>query len=187
MVFPGLRMFLMIQKRIAHYSLALALGVTLIASPAQAQGKGQGRDAARDKQEQSRPELRRRTEQEQKRIVTERDRQRQETLRREQSSRGRSRDVPPGWCVSGNPHNTVENCGYSAPRSRNYDDINGGSGAYGNSGSYDASHQDFHRYLDRKYRELAAQRPLDIPRQLRLRTDKQREHDDWHRRAGRSH
>ena len=177
----------MIQKRIAHYSLALALGVTLIASPAQAQGKGHGRDSPRDKQEQARPELRRRSEQEQKRIVKERDRQRQEFQRREQNSRGRARNVPPGWCVSGNPHNTVENCGYSARRSRDYDDYNGGYGSYGRSGSYDASHQDFHRYLDRKYRELAAQRPLDIPRQLRLRADKQNEHEDWHRRTGRRH
>jgi hypothetical protein len=177
----------MIEKRIARYSLALALGVALFAGPAQAQGKGHGRDAARDRQEQSRPELRRRSEQEQRRIVTERERQRQETLRREQSSRGRSRDVPPGWCVSGNPHNTVENCGYSASRSRNRDDYDDRRGSYGDSGSYGASHQEFHRYLDRKYRELAAQRPLDISRQLRLRADKQREHDDWHRRAGRSH
>jgi hypothetical protein len=191
-------------KLIARFSLALALGAALTASPALAQGKGHGHDKDHDRQEQQRPELHRRTTKEQQRLLQERER-RQEELRREyesrqraQSSRSRSKSVPPGWCVRGNPHNTVENCGYNSQRSRN-DDYNGrygndgsygnyGSyGRYGNSSSYDAAHRDFHNYLDRKYSELAARRPLDINWQLQLRREKQREHDEWHRQAGRGH
>lgn len=187
------------KKLIARFSLALALGAALTASPALAQGKGKGHDKDRDRQEQQRPELRRRTTKEQQRLLQERER-RQEELRREyesrqrsQSSRSRAKGVPPGWCVRGNPHNTVENCGYSGQRSRNdgyydgrYGDY-GSDGRYGNSGSYDAAHRDFHNYLDRKYSELAARRPLDINWQLQLRREKQREHDQWHRQAGRAH
>jgi hypothetical protein len=194
------------KKLIARFSLALALGAALTASPALAQGKGKGHDKDRDRQEQQRPELRRRTSKEQQRLLQERAR-RQEELRREyesrhrsQSSRSRGKSVPPGWCVRGNPHNTVENCGYNGQRSRNdrydgrYDNDRYGNdgrygdyGRYGNSGSYDSAHRDFHNRLDRKYSELAARRPLDINWQLQLRREKQREHEEWHRQAGRGH
>lgn len=171
----------MISNRIARYSLALAAVALLGASPAAAQGKGHGREKAKDRQEQTRPELRRRTPQTEKRIEKERQRLREESLRRDADLRasrkrgaGNSGKVPPGWCVEGNPHNTVENCGYaSSSRSRE---------GYGRYGSYDSSHEDFHRYLDRKYGELAARSPLDLSRQLRLRAEKQREHDAWHER-----
>jgi hypothetical protein len=114
----------MTHNSIARYSFALALGALLTASPAIAQGKGHGAEKARDRHEQLRPELRRRSEKEQKKITEERlrrerDQRREYEARRSGSKdRGRSRDVPPGWCVRGNPHNTVENCGYSADRRR---------------------------------------------------------------------
>jgi hypothetical protein len=170
----------MITNRLARYSLALAAVALLGASPAAAQGKGHGREKAKDRQEQPRPELRRRTPQAQKQIQKEQQRLREETLRRDsgirgskKTSAGNSGKVPPGWCVEGNPHNTIENCGYSASRSRSRED-------YGRYDSYNGSHDDFHRYLDRKYSELAAQSPLDLSRRLRLRAEKQREHDAWH-------
>ena len=56
-----------------------------------------------------------------------------------------------------------------------------------NDGLYDSNHAEFHLYLDRKYNQLAAQRPLDIAYQLRLRQQKQSEHDEWHRRTGIRH
>jgi hypothetical protein len=193
------------MKSITRFSLALALGAALTATPALAQGKAKGHDRGHDRHEQPRPELRRRTSKEQQKLLRERER-RQEELRREyearrrqQSSRARGKSVPPGWCVRGNPHNTVENCGYNGQRSRNdhyYDGRSpndgrysnyGSYGRYGNSSSYDAAHRDFHNRLDRKYSELAARRPLDINWQLQLRREKQREHDQWHRQAGRGH
>ena len=103
--------------------------------------------------------------------------------------------VPPGWCRGvGNPHNTRANCGYRSGdrdsdrrrdryddrRRERYDDRD-------RRGSYSREHDDFHYRLDRKYRELAARRPLDLEYQLRVRAEKAREHDNWHRRTGVRH
>ena len=108
--------------------------------------------------------------------------------RRGQARRGNGAGkVPPGWCNGrGNPHNTWENCGYRSTGRNNgryYD--NRSRNVRGSS--YDRQHADLHSYLDRKYRDLAVRRPRDIEYQVRLRAERAREHDNWHRQAGRRH
>jgi hypothetical protein len=101
---------------------------------------------------------------------------------------GRRRDVPPGWCKGkGNPHNTPENCGYGASRrDGRYDDRN--EPYYGDrGGSYEREHQIFHDRHDRECRMRAAERPLDLQWQLRVRQECKVRHDDWHRRTGTRH
>jgi hypothetical protein len=138
-----------------------ALALVLAANPADAQGRrGNDKDKGKDRQEEVR---------------------RDDEDRRPVLQRRAVRDVPRGWCQGrGNPHNTVENCGYQADRAYDGDrDYRGGS--------YEQEHAEFHRYLDDRYRTLAAQRPLDIRRQLELRAQKSAEHDRWHAQAGRRH
>jgi hypothetical protein len=104
----------------------------------------------------------------------------------DQARRGRGNGagkVPPGWCQGrGNPHNTRENCGYTADR-RN--DSRGSES--GRAGSYEIQHSEFHRQLDRRYAELAARRPNDVAYQIQLRADKAAEHRRWHERTGTRH
>ena len=143
----------------------LGLGLTLSAAPLEAQGKGKGHKE-KDKAE---------------RVLDERF---GEYGQRAGNGNGK---VPPGWCKGkGNPHNTPENCGYYGMRGdgRWYDDRDGDRGRYR---SFAEAHESFHRYLDRKYSDLAARRPLDLPYQIRLRAEKATEHDRWHDRMGRSH
>ena len=144
-------------RMVAPVPFMLALAFVLAASPADAQGR---RGAEKERREEVRREEERRED----------DRQRPVLQRRAE------RAVPRGWCQGrGNPHNTVENCGYRAERG----DRRGGS--------YEQEHAEFHRYLDDRYRALAAERPLDIRRQLELRAQKSAEHERWHARAGRAH
>ena len=90
--------------------------------------------------------------------------------------------IPPGWCQGvGNPHNTVENCGYTRDSGRSDYPISG------RNGSYEEAHARFHQDLDYRYERLAAERPLDISYQLQLQARKRAEHEDWHRRTGISH
>lgn len=63
---------------------------------------------------------------------------------------------------------------------RRYDD-------YERSGSYERSHQEFHYRHDRECRIRAAERPLDLQWQIRVRSECKQRHDDWHHRAGRRH
>lgn len=100
----------------------------------------------------------------------------------------RRRDVPPGWCKGkGNPHNTPENCGYGASRRDDrYGDRN--EPYYGDrGGSYERDHQIFHDRHDRECRMRAAERPLDLQWQIRVRQECKARHDDWHRRTGSRH
>jgi hypothetical protein len=140
--------------------LVLALSLALAAPSVEAQqGRGSGRagqSEARRGEEERRPVLQRRDSDDRERLED-----RYEGDDRYDSRRG---SVPPGWCQGrGNPHNTVENCGYRS-----------------GSGAYEAGHADFHRYLDDKYRALSAQRPRDTRWQLELRARKAAEHDRWH-------
>jgi hypothetical protein len=169
--------------------LALALAAALSASPAMAQGNGKGKhDRDRDRVEQ--------------RDRRDRDDDRWDDRRDEPRFERRSeRRVPPGWCRGrGNPHNTAANCRYNSRLSEweRYDSRDrrwetrgtyerGTSGSYGDRGSYDASHREFHYTHDRQCRERAAQRPLDLRYQVQVRQECARIHEDFHRRWGISH
>jgi hypothetical protein len=156
-------------------ALALGLAFGLNAAPADAQGRGKQKD--RDRVEEQRRGGWEDDWYDRDRIG---DRSR-DGWGRTTGGNGAGK-VPPGWCRgTGNPHNTVENCGYGAATSR------GPTGSVGGGGSYEQSHANFHRELDYRYERLAAQRPLDLQYQLELRARKRAEHDEWHRRAGIRH
>jgi hypothetical protein len=161
------------------YTTALALGAALAiySAPAEAQGRSKNQD--RDRVERSS----------------------NEQGRQRTNARGNGAGkVPPGWCQGqGNPHNTVENCGYRNDgrydngryEDGRYEDGRYEDGRYdpdySRSGSYEREHDSFHQYLDRKYSDLASQRRLDVTYQIQLRVEKAAEHDRWHQQAGISH
>jgi hypothetical protein len=156
---------LMMSIRRSITTVAFVLGLGFVTSEADAQ-RGRGNDRDRDR-------------------VEERARGREDVLRRDGRVRGNgSGKVPPGWCRGvGNPHNTVENCGYSSSRDRRYY-----HGDYGYGGrSNEAAHVRFQRELDERYHRLGARRPLDVVYQLELRSRRHREHEDWHYRTGTRH
>lgn len=146
---------------LARFCLTLAIAAGLGATPALAQKKNAGNDHRRPGVE--RPELRHRND----------------------------RQVPPGWCQGrGNPHNTRENCGRSADHRRDdlyRRDVRYDRGTIARVRSFTTQHASFHRALDDKYRRLTARHPRDRQYQLRLRAQKQAEHDRWHRRMGIDH
>lgn len=175
--------------------LAVALAALVTASPALAQGNGRGNGNAKDKVRNERIDDRRDRDDR-----WDDDRRRDRDRRSDRLSDGRRRGVPPGWCIGrGNPHNTRENCGYRRGhvyydprhRDRRYDDRYDDrryNDRYGrNSGSYAARHAEFHRVHDRQCNLRAAQRPLDIQWQARVRSECAEIHRDWHRREGISH
>lgn len=148
----------------------IAATLTFASTPAFAQGNGKGRQQARGSVETQRAGS---------------DIYSAPSASPDRASRPRgngSGKIPPGWCQGvGNPHRTVENCGYSRDAVR---------GDYPNSArneSYDEAHLRFHRDLDDRYGRLAAERPLDIRYQLDLQARKRAEHEAWHRRMGVSH
>lgn len=199
--------------RIANITvLSLLLAATPLAlSPAHAQGKSKAKAKQSEvkkqesRDEHRRPELRRRAEDRDQRDRDERedDRHEQRDDRRYDyderfDNRYERRDgkrVPPGWCKGrGNPHNTPENCGYDRDRRYDWD------GPYerrddrydprdpdSRSGSYAEAHRRFHDLHDRQCRDRAAQRPLDIEYQIRVRSECKATHERWHERAGRGH
>lgn len=174
--------------------LIVALAAALSASPALAQGNGKGRGNDDDE----------------RRRVEQRDRDRRwddDDRRDDRDTRFERRDgrrVPPGWCRGrGNPHNTAANCRWNGSRSvwERYDPRDrrwetretyergtyGSNDRYGDRGSYEAAHRDFHYSHDRQCRERAAQRPLDLAYQVRVRQECRAVHEDFHRRWGISH
>jgi hypothetical protein len=154
-------------RRIFAPAFALGVGFYFSAAPAEAQGNGKGKQQDRE---------RNRVEQ-----VSDRWYENHDQVRNRQGN-GAGK-VPPGWCQGrGNPHNTVENCGYGADRRNS----TGGS-ERDRAGSYGREHEEFHRWLDRRYDELAARRPNDVAYQIQLRADKAAEHRRWHERAGTRH
>ncbi|HEX6910793.1 MAG TPA: hypothetical protein VF142_10375 [Longimicrobium sp.] len=175
--------------------LVLALAAVLGATPADAQGRGKGGD--RDRQEQ-RDVRRDRDDDDDDRPRFERRRtdDRRSDDRRYDPSHGtrQQRRVPPGWCQGrGNPHNTPENCRYNSRQGRweRYDSRTGRYETYDtynrSGGSYEAAHRDFHDSHDRRCRERAAQRPLDVRWQIQVRSECKAVHDDFHRRWGIAH
>ena len=169
-----------------NLALAAVLVAALGAAPVEAQGNGKNkkdrdrqevRDERRDRDDDRRPRFERRDD--------------DRNVRQQ-------RRVPPGWCIGrGNPHNTPANCRYNSRQSRweRYDSRTGRYETYDtynrnrdrNSGSYDQAHRDFHYSHDRRCRERAAQRPLDVRWQVQVRSECTAAHDDFHRRWGTAH
>lgn len=164
-------------RLLAAFGLMMGSAMVFGISDAEAQGRGNS-DRDRD-----RPTLDRRDDRDDR--DDDRRYDRYEDIYYESERGNGAGKVPPGWCQGrGNPHNTVENCGYGAQSV--YGDRNSRMGSASDP-SYQRSHEGFHDMLDRKYRDLMAQRPLDIEYQLRLQVQKREEHDRWHRSMGVSH
>jgi hypothetical protein len=172
----------MLNRILVRCSLLLTFALVLGAAPALAQERGKSGEHENGKAAaQRRPELQRRGEDDGDDQGDRKDDKRARTGTAARATNGRRAGVPPGWCQgTNNPHNTVENCGSSATRTRS----TRSGGVNGNSSSYEAAHLAYHRNLDQRYRELAAQRPLDVQRQLQLRAQKSAEHERWHAQAG---
>jgi hypothetical protein len=182
--------------------LVIAFVATLSASPVVAQGNGNGHGRGSDKKElRDNRDNRDRDDDDDDRPRFER--RRTDDRRSPQRSTSRAtqqRRVPPGWCQGrGNPHNTPENCRYNS-RSREWERFDTRSGRwedrdgyernesrYGDRGSYDQAHRDFHYNHDRRCRERAAQRPLDLRWQVQVRSECKATHDEFHRRWGTPH
>ena len=167
--------------------LMLALALALASTPAMAQGRGNGNGNGKAKSEQTRKAA------EERRPVLQRRADDQDDDRYDDrygtygtygTTAAQQANVKRGWCTGrGNPHNTVANCGYSAARTNGtYSASRSASGS-----SYYQQHLEFHRYLDQKYSALAAQNPLDIRRQIALRSQKSAEHQQWHAQTGTRH
>lgn len=176
---------------IRNLVLPVVLGAALTATDVEAQGRGKS-DKQKDKDKVERQDRDRRDWELRRRDSAERDRdQRYED--------GRRRGVPPGWCIGrGNPHNTVENCGrrgerydprYDTRRDDRDDRYEDRDDRYDDRryGSYEQAHDAYHRNEYARCRARLAERPLDVTWQLRVRAECNRQHDEWHRRAGRSH
>ena len=161
--------------RTLRLSLVMALAAALTATPLVAQGKGKGQEKERKQREE----------------WVRRDSRWEDDVRLERRERG------PAFCRSGEGHPVhgrswcVEK-GFGLGEGRYDDRYDRRDDRYGTSGdgrygSYEAEHSEFHRYLDRKYSALSAQRPLDLQWQIRIRAEKKAEHDRWHAQAGRRH
>jgi hypothetical protein len=190
------------MKTTFNLALAAALAAALMASPADAQGRGNGqnRDRDRDRQEQRDRDRDRDDDDDDDDDVRPRFERRRDDDRRydDRVYSQQQRRVPPGWCRGrGNPHNTAENCRYNSRHDRweRYDSRTGRYETYtysrnrdrNDSGSYEASHREFHYSHDRQCRERAAQRPLDVRWQIQVRSECKSIHDDFHRRWGTPH
>jgi len=160
-----------------NLALALVLAATLGAAQAEAQGRGndrhEQRDNRRDRDDGDRPRFERR---------------KSDDRRHDERYSSTQRRVPPGWCQGrGNPHNTWENCRYNSrysrwerynSRTRRYETYD----SYSRYSSYEQAHRSFHYTHDRRCRERAAQRPLDVRWQVRVRSECKVAHDEFHRR-----
>ncbi len=166
-------------------SLALALGVLLTFGTMQAlaQGKGEGKDKGKakfkteqlDRDRRPEPELRRRDRDDDRYDDDRYERDRRDARDRRYDSRRKG--VPRGWCIGrGNPHNTPENCGYDRDRRdrRDRDDRR--------YASFEEAHRAYHQQVYDRCVARANERPLDVQRQIRIRTECSRAHEEWHRR-----
>jgi len=176
------------MKMSINVPLMMALAAALAASPgvAQKSGHGHGRGSERvERRDDDRDGNRR----------VEHGRFERRGSRTQQAGRGDNGNHK-GWCQGrGNPHNTVENCGYTGSRA----DRDGRTGTYGRDGvyypnrtssrngtlngaSYDQAHRAYHDQHDRQCSAAANQRPTDLQRQLRVRSQCRTEHTQWHER-----
>lgn len=176
------------NEMMSRASVIGALALALVALPAAAEAQGRG-NAER---ESNRPELIRRGEDR-----SDRDR-RGEARRagdRRESDRRDERRGPP-FCRNGEGHPVH---GMQWCRDKGFGSDYGGilgrlprgddrrSGSYYEGSSYERSHQEFHARHDRQCRMRAAERPLDLQWQIRVRSECKERHDEWHERAGRRH
>jgi hypothetical protein len=170
------------RTMMTRISLVATLAVALVAVPATADAQGRGNGKGRDR-DTNRPELIRRGED-----------RRADDRRWDDQRRG---DRPgPAFCRSGAGHPVhgrqwCRDKGFGLGgdvlfgRTGRVDDRR--SDVYGSAGSYERAHQDFHLRHDRQCRMRAAERPLDIQWQIRVRGECKQRHDEWHYRAGRRH
>ena len=165
--------------------LALVLAAVVSASPAEAQkGRGHGSGPGHGQQDRARDR--------------DDDHHRDDRRGREEPRFERRRNVPPGWCQGqGNPHNTVENCGYGSGRSSSRASSRSGSSTrwpatgtssrYGNGNSYEQAHRDFHYSHDRQCQQRLAQNPTNLRWQVQVRSECKSTHDAFHRQWGTAH
>lgn len=179
----------MSASTMTRLSLAATLAAALFAVPATAEAQGRGNGKDRDS---NRPELVRRGDD---RRDDRRDDDRWDDIRRSEDRRGEARQGPP-FCRNGQGHPVhgrqwCYDRGFGADRGilldRRGDVYGQSSGSYGSGDSYERAHQDFHARHDRQCRMLAAERPLDVQWQIRVRSECKQRHDEWHARAGRRH
>lgn len=170
----------MISKRLLLLlSLLVALALTSLPSMASAQGRGNGgRAEVENRRERDRNDDR------------DDDRYYDDRYDREANSK---RGEGPPFCRNGEGHPVhgwewCEKKGYGGYENRSLGDIIFGDNRnVSGSRNYDRSHEQFHIELDRRYSDLSSRRPLDLEYQLRIRREKQAEHDRWHQRAGIRH
>ena len=196
--------------------VAAMLAAALMGTPALAQGKGKGQDRDRERPELVRRKALERQAKDEKKAYEHRAKQlkrdyedRQESLREDRErlerrdgrwdgddwddDRYEERGEGPKFCRSGEGHPVhgrrwCEQKGYGIGGYGGYGrDADYGRYEGGSYGSYEQAHAEFHRDHDRQCRIRAAERPLDIQWQLRVRGDCKRIHDDWHLRSGRRH
>lgn len=169
------------SNAITRLFLISAVAGSLVATPALAQGKGNSNDRDRAKAtdsrrgSQQRPELIRRSE----------SRDGKQQRRNSKAQNG------PAFCRSGAGHPVhgrrwCEDRGHGVYSTDRYDTRTTDRKRRGSS-SYDVAHAEFHRQHDRQCSARAADRPLDLQHQVRVRNDCRQRHEEWHRRAGRSH
>lgn len=186
------------QIKNSRFALVAVLAGALLLVPAAADAQGR----SNGKREKDRPELIRRDTDRDRRTDRRDDDRRYEDRRYEdrryEDRRGDDRRGP-AFCRNGQGHPVHGMCwcrdkGFGNDRwdgrdrrddDRRYDDRR--YDEYGRNGSYDRAHQEFHYRHDRQCRMRAAERPLDVQWQLRVRADCRERHEEWHYRAGRRH
>ena len=185
----------MLMNSLHRHAVVLALLGGLAAAPAAAQGPGSSKPKHKD-----RPELIRRGDSRsaQKELRKDADRRRSRSDVRSESERAGG----PPFCRSGEGHPVhgrrwCEEKGYGLGidfgryddryedrYDDRYDDRSRSRDGYG---SYEREHEQFHLRHDRECRIRAAERPLDLPWQIRVRQDCKERHDEWHDRTGTRH
>jgi hypothetical protein len=179
----------MFSNSIKRIFMVSAVAGSLFATDALAQGRGnsdrQDRGkASQDRRGADRPELIRRGD-----------------VYETQQRRNSSAQNAPAFCRSGAGHPVhgrrwCEDKGWGVYNSGRYesgrydpriDDRNRRNASSRTGSSYEAAHREFHLQHDRQCSARAAERPLDLQHQVRVRNECRQRHDEWHRRAGRSH
>jgi len=172
----------MLSNSATRLTLMVAVAGALVATPALAEAQGnskKGNDRAKasdSRQSNQRPELIRRGDV-------------WEVQQRRDDRRGNVQNGP-AFCRSGAGHPVhgkrwCEDRGYRMDNVR-YDSRTTDRNRR-NATSYESAHLEFHRRHDRECQARAAERPLDVQHQIRVRNECRQRHEEWHRRQGRAH
>ena len=170
---------------IARCSLGALLAALLVAAPAEGQRQGNQKQSERQRADEVRRQGNQRPELSRRGDVWE---------VRQPGTNGRRLENGPPFCRNGQGHPVhgrrwCEEKGYGmygsvldqrAQRTSR-------SGDWGRHSSYEEAHAAFHRQHDQQCRARAAERPLDVQWQLRVRNECRQRHEEWHARAGRAH